>query len=468
LINKGLLFVVVVADPAFPDAAPPPGAKNPAAGARPWPHHRPRADQPGGTFPCRRHGRALAWIDGERQAWSAWHRTIWDLGETAWREYLSADWYAERLAAAGFAVERGSGGMPTAFCAVCDNRPGPTIVGYAEYDGIPGNCQAADVVPRVRHGLSPHAGGHTDPHSALGIGALAGFLAAQSAMRRHGIGRRLKFFGEPAEKVRGSKPIHAYHSAARAPGANDAVVQMHLSGEALNEHVLSSGTSWSMNEAILNLGQAMAEHVIRALDHFAAAAAGLANHVLARATYDNLATVGAPRFDGEAVALANAIRANLGLPAVDRPFLPATEALIEPEAAEAELRRMLQPTQEHFASDDYAEFCWHAPTVRLHVGRPTLAPRPDGQGYPAWVMNALGGLSPCIDPMIDVAAKTIALTVVDLLTLPALLAAAREEFAWRTGGGVGGTKWLAPLCDYPPPIDFRWPEYVTPPRGRRE
>ena len=511
---------------------------------------------------------ALDWIDGERQAWSAWQRTIWDLGETAWREYLSADWYVRRLEAEGFAVERGSGGMPTAFCATWDNGPGPTIGGYAEYDGIPGNCQAADVVPRPRDGLSPYAGGHTDPHSALGIAALAGFLAAQSAMRRHGIGGRLKFFGEPAEKVRGSKPIHAargyyddldaaisfhpfymlplcntvrwnthcgaaygaiytftcdspeswlampsdspipaYHSAARAPGANDAVMQMYLSGKALKEHVLSSGTSWSMNEAILNLGQAtadnipaqmaqimylcrvptvaMAEHVIRALDHFAAAAAGLAhctwrrdwvtkgrpglaNHVLARATYDNLATVGAPRFDGEAVALANAIRATLGLPAVDRPFLPATETLIEPEAAEAELRRILPPTQEHFTSDDYTEFCWHAPTVRLYVGRPTLAPRPDGKGYPAWVMNALGGLSPCIDPMITVASKTIALTIVDLLARPALLAAAKAEFVERTGGGIGGTKWLPPLCDYPPPIDFRWPEYVTTPRARRE
>ena len=26
--------------------------------------------------------------------------------------------------------------------------------------------------------------------------------------------------------------------------------------------------------------------------------------------------------------------------------------------------------------------------------------------------------------------------------------------------------WIAPLCDYEPPIHFRWPEYVTTPRGR--
>jgi aminobenzoyl-glutamate utilization protein B len=80
-------------------------------------------------------------------------------------------------------------------------------------------------------------------------------------------------------------------------------------------------------------------------------------------------------------------------------------------------------------------------------------------------MNALGGLSPCIDPMTEVAAKTIAGTVLDLVEGGTLLAAARDEFVARTGGGIGGTRWLAPLCDYPPPINLRWPEYVTTTRG---
>ena len=74
---------------------------------------------------------------------------------------------------------------------------------------MPGNCQAADVVKRPRDGLHPEAGGHTDPHSALGMAQLCGLLAAKQAMQKHNIRGRLKFFGEPAEKVRGSKPIHA-------------------------------------------------------------------------------------------------------------------------------------------------------------------------------------------------------------------------------------------------------------------
>ena len=44
---------------------------------------------------------------------------------------------------------------------------------------------------------------------------------------------------------------------------------------------------------------------------------------------------------------------------------------------------------------------------------------------------------------------------------------AQAEFKERTGGGVGGTNWVAPLLpsDFPPPVDLRWPEYVQTPRG---
>nr|WP_298409919.1 amidohydrolase [uncultured Halomonas sp.] len=513
------------------------------------------------------HDAILQFVDRHMPELSEWNQTIWQLGETAWREYRSARFYVDLLRARGFEVEEGSAGMPTAFCAVWDNGPGPTLGGYAEYDAIPGNCQAADVVQRPRDGLSPWAGGHTDPHSALGIGALGGFLAAQDAMKAHNIPGRLKFFGEPAEKVRGSKPLHAAagyyddldaaisfhpfymlplcnttrwdthcgaaygviytftcdqphtwmtseasspipasHASARAPGANDAVVQMYQSGKGLREHVLASGVNWSMNEGILNAGQAtadnqpaqmsqimyfirvptveMAEHVVKGLDHFAENAArlthcevkrdwvaksrpGLPNHAMAELTYRNLERVGAPQFGPEAIELAQQIQRNLGLEPMDKPYLPAIESLIEPQEAERLLREILPPNQKHFTSDDYTEYSWHAPTVRLYIGRPALdLPAGVKEGYPAWVMNALGGLAPCIDPMIAVASKTIGLTLMDLLTQPEVLEKAQSEFRERTGGGIRGDQWMAPLCDYPPPLDFRWPEYVTTARGK--
>ena len=53
----------------------------------------------------------------------------------------------------------------------------------------------------------------------------------------------------------------------------------------------------------------------------------------------------------------------------------------------------------------------------------------------------------------------------DLLSDGETLAAAYREFEDRTGGGLGGKNWIPPLCDYEPPIHFRWPEYVTTERG---
>ena len=41
------------------------------------------------------------------------------------------------------------------------------------------------------------------------MASLGGLLATKAAMQRHGIAGTLRFTGEPAEKVRGSKPIHA-------------------------------------------------------------------------------------------------------------------------------------------------------------------------------------------------------------------------------------------------------------------
>ena len=80
---------------------------------------------------------------------------------------------------------------------------------------------------------------------------------------------------------------------------------------------------------------------------------------------------------------------------------------------------------------------------------------------------ALGGIAATIDPMIDVAAKTIGATLFDLLTDRELLAAAKREFEERTGGGVRGARWVVPLlpADFKVPHQYRWPEYITTARG---
>ncbi|MEI9428789.1 amidohydrolase [Mesorhizobium sp. Cs1299R1N3] len=508
---------------------------------------------------------ALACLDGIQPLLSAWTRTIFDFGETAWREYQSAAWYVDRLKREGFSVEEGSGGMPTAFCAHWTNGAGPTVGMYAEYDAVPGNCQDAVTVKQPRPGLGAEAGGHTDPHSGLGIASLGGLLATKAAMQRDGIQGTLRFTGEPAEKVRGSKPIHAAkgyydglagmisfhpfymlplcntarwdthcgaayamiyrfvcdepenwvragdgapipqaHSAVRAPGANDALMTMYMASKALRDSMLPHQGGWSISEAILTAGQAtadnlpaglaeiqymirvptlrMAEQVTAVLDRNAAAAAaisgcryerhwvsksrpGLANHAMAGIAYEALSIVGPPRWDDAAKTIAREIQVNAGGTATENPFIDELERLISPQEAEAILRRDLPPSQVNSTSDDYTDMSWHAPTARFYVARPALRSA-NGHAFPAWVMNALGGIPATIDPMVICAAKTVALAALRLLEDKTAREEAMSEFTTRTGGGVGGSNWIAPLCDYEPPINFRWPEYVTTPRGR--
>jgi aminobenzoyl-glutamate utilization protein B len=507
---------------------------------------------------------AFDWINENRRALSDWNQVIWHYAEPALREYKSAAWYVDRLSREGFKVEAGSGGMPTAFSATFENGSGPVIAAYAEYDAVPGNCQVAAARKGPRPGLSKYAAGHTDPHSALGIAALGGALAAEAAMQRHNIKGTLRFFGEPAEKLRLSKPVHAAkgyydgidaalsfhptymlplcntvrwdthcgaayamvyrficdeperwgkgdgapipqsHSAVRAPGANDALMMIYMSSKALRDSMLPHQGGWSISEAILTAGEAtadnlpaglaeiqymirvptiaMAEQVTSVLDANAEAAArmtgcryerhwvsksrpGLANHAIARVAYESLATVGPPRWDESAKAIAREIQVNSGGEAFDEPFIEECERLIKPEEAEEILRRDLPPSQVNSTSDDYTDMTWHAPTARIYVARPALKAA-NGFACPSWAMNALGGIPETIDPMVVCAAKTVALTALRLLEDGGAREEARREFVTRTGGGIGGEKWIAPLCDYEPPIHFRWPEYVTTARGR--
>lgn len=506
---------------------------------------------------------ALDFVDSHVDDLSNWCATIFDYGETAWREYRSAAWYVERLRTEGFSVEEGSGGMPTAFCADWSNGDGPIIGMYAEYDAVPGNCQAPTTQKMPRDGLGYQAGGHTDPHSGLGIGSLGGLLATKAAMEKHNIKGGLRFTGEPAEKVRGSKPIHAAkgyydglaamfsfhpfymlpmcntvrwdthcgaaysmiyrficdepelwgakegapipqaHSAVRAPGANDALVTMYHSSKALREAMLPHQGGWSVSEAILTAGQAtadnlpaglseiqymirvptidMAEQITAVLDRNAEAAAtmtgcrierhwvcksrpGLANHTMANVVWDTMQEIGPPVWDEAAQEIAREIQRNLGITPMDEPFIDELSQQISPQEAEAILRQDLPPSQLNSTSDDYTDMTWHTPTARFYIARPALK-SPEGKSYPAWVMNALGGIPETINPMVCTAAKVLAASALNLLENPEALKAAQDEFMERTGGGVNGSKWMPPLYDYEPPIHFRWPEYVTTQRG---
>jgi aminobenzoyl-glutamate utilization protein B len=194
---------------------------------------------------------------------------------------------------------------------------------------------------------------------------------------------------------------------------------------------------------------------------------GLKNLAMTDLAFENLKLVGAPAFSEEARAFARQIQTNLGLAAMENPFIEDNEKILSPEETDRRLRATMPAWQEHFAADDYVEYTWHAPTVRIHSTVPVLKAPDRSFTYPAWVNNAITGVPAIIDPGMWVGAKAVSAAMLDLLTRPDTLARAQEEFRERTGGGVGGEKWVAPLLpkDFDPPVDLRWPEYITTVRG---
>ena len=87
--------------------------------------------------------------------------------------------------------------------------------------------------------------------------------------------------------------------------------------------------------------------------------------VLTDATWANLQEVGPPVYGDAAKAFAREIQSGLGLAPMDDPFAPANTRLTPPAEFEAGMRHFLPPWQMHLSADDYVEFCWHCPTVRL-------------------------------------------------------------------------------------------------------
>ena len=446
--------------------------------------------------------------------------------------------------------------------------PGPRIAAYAEYDAVPGNCQAAATRKMPRAGLSPHAGGHTDPHSALGISALGGALAAKAAMTELGLKGTIVFFGEPAEKLRLSKPVHAAkgyydeldaaisfhptymlplvntarwdthcgagyaciytfecaepeswlsgdpdspipasHVAARAPGATDALFHMFGLTKQTQSNMLPFTQGWSLSEAILTAGQAtadnlpaqiaeiqylwrtptieMAEQVARVLDNNAEAAARAAHCTWQQDLGDPIAAGPAqPCVGGGDLPQHRAgRRAAMGRRG-DPPGAGDPEGTGPRADGQALSRRLRDDHPADGGGDEAARttcrrrsstrprtttpnICWHCPTVRFYIARPMLK-APKGFSYPAWAMNALGGLQALHrsdDPHGGQDHRRDHHG-------PAVQRRAAEERAGRMASSApaaasAATDWIAPLLpkDFRVPLDFRWPEYVTTPRG---
>lgn len=148
---------------------------------------------------------ALAWIAANTELIDQTRMAIWEYAELGLKEYKSAALLADILERAGFTVQLGAAGMPTAIVASYKSRQEEKekgkglVIGFlAEYDALPEVSQAATY---KRQPLIPNGNGHGCGHNLLGAGVLGAALAVKAALDTGKIAGEVRFYGCPAEEL---------------------------------------------------------------------------------------------------------------------------------------------------------------------------------------------------------------------------------------------------------------------------
>jgi aminobenzoyl-glutamate utilization protein B len=447
----------------------------------------------------------LVSIDSKVTHYADVAKRIWGFAELGYQEFKSSALLRSELAAAGFKVDSGVAGIPTAFVATFGSgKPVIGIVG--EFDALPGLSQDASPEKRV---LVAGGAGHGCGHHLFGTASVAAAIAVKEWMAANRIAGTLRFYGTPAEEggsgkvymIRerlfadvdaviswhpGDRNIADAHStlanvgakfrfrgvsahAAAAPergrSALDGVEAMNNMVNLMREHVPSDtrihyvitdggkapnvvpdfaevyyvarhNDMRVLDEIfgrIVNAAKGAALGTSTTVDHEIISAVWnvLPNEYLSRLQQKNLERVGGVMYTAEERAFAEQLRKSL--PEPDLPL--GSEATVRPWEA-------IGITN---ASTDMGDVSWNVPTVQLSAA--TWVP-----GTPAhsWQAVAAGGTSIGTKGML-VAAKTMTLTAMDLLTDPAHIQKARAEFDQRRGPNFAYRTQLAgrkPAFDY--------------------
>ncbi|MBM4188773.1 MAG: amidohydrolase, partial [Gemmatimonadetes bacterium] len=140
-------------------------------------------------------------IDDRAARYAALADRIWSFAEVGYQEVQSSQALQEELRAAGFTVEAGVGGMPTAFVASY-GRGKPVIGILGEFDALPGLSQRA--VP-TREAIAEGGPGHGCGHHLFGTASAAAAIAVKEWLGKAGRSGTVKFYGTPAEEGGGGK-----------------------------------------------------------------------------------------------------------------------------------------------------------------------------------------------------------------------------------------------------------------------
>ncbi len=447
-------------------------------------------------------------LDAKKQQYVEVASSIWKLAELGYKEGKSASLLQSMLKEEGFVISAGVAGIPTAFTATFGSGS-PVIGVLGEFDALPGFSQ--DAVP-YKKDLPGNTNGHACGHHLFGSASAAAAIAVKNWLKTTGRKGTIRFYGTPAEEGGAGKvymvreglfqdvdavihwhpgddnnanPIsslanksakfrfrgvasHAAASPERGRSALDAVEALNYMVNMMREHIpeksrihyvitrggeapnvvpafaevyyyirhpemdvvkdIFNRVAKAAEGAAMGTGTTMDYEVIHGVYNL------LPNQILSTNLYENLKQVGGVTYDQTEMDFATRI-----IPSLNRKDVNVTDAaLVKPYADQSD---------EAFGSTDVGDISWLVPTAGISSA--TWVP---GTAAHSWQAVAAGGMSIGHKGMM-VAAKTMALSIMDCLVNPEMLKNAKEELLKRRGGDQ--FKYEALLGDRNPPLDYR-------------
>jgi aminobenzoyl-glutamate utilization protein B len=433
-------------------------------------------------------------------------RSIWAWAEVGYQEVQSSALLQKELAAAGFTVEAGVAGIPTAFVASAGSG-GPVVGILAEFDALPGFSQAAEPERRPIAGkFAAHACGH----HLFGTASVSAAIALADWLRRTGTAGTVRLYGTPAEEGGAAKVymvraglfddvdvvMHWHAADVNAAGIDRSLANKTVKFRFHGQSAHASGapergrSALDGVEAMNHMVNMLREHVPSdARLHYVITNGGSAPNVvpdfaesyhyvrhadprMVEQIFDRVVQAGegaalgtGTRMDYEVIGGVYNLLPNETLQRVmhaklsavggfeytpdEQAFAEKLYASLNSPSLPIGSQAQVQPFEFQrpgIGSTDVADVSWTVPTVGLRTA--TWVP-----GTPAhsWQATAAGGMSIGFRGM-HVATQTLALMGRELFTRPRLIEQARAEFERRRGPDF---EYRPLLGDREPALDYR-------------
>jgi aminobenzoyl-glutamate utilization protein B len=134
-------------------------------------------------------------LDSSKGEYSKMAMQIWEYAEMGYQEVKSSALLQNKLNEAGFTIQAGVAGIPTAFIAEYNNG-GPVIAILGEYDALPGLSQKALPYKVTNEGR----GGHACGHHLFGTASAAAAISLKKYIKKYQVKGTIRYYGCPAEE----------------------------------------------------------------------------------------------------------------------------------------------------------------------------------------------------------------------------------------------------------------------------